>query len=257
LEAKNIKEAQNIMLRILIEFDRICVKYGLTYWLDFGTLLGAVRHRGFIPWDDDLDVSMPYGDYRHFLKIAAKELKEDFFLQTKQSDPHYINYFAKIRDRHSTFVDVWETGKDIRYHQGIYIDIFPAMRISEKTLNSPFFRSLILLSKATHNRKVRLDFITKYFIRWINAYSENDGDYLISAAETMHYLKPVAAKRVLPVQYLNFEDRRFPVPNDWDSYLRRFFGDDYMLMPPENKRYWHNSEYNIERPCRWEVDHKC
>lgn len=77
------------MLQILCATDKICTEHHLTYWLEGGTLLGAVRHHGFIPWDDDMDISMPRKDYEQFLKIAPQLLPKDLFLQTQQSDPQY------------------------------------------------------------------------------------------------------------------------------------------------------------------------
>jgi lipopolysaccharide cholinephosphotransferase len=88
LQQNNIEEAQKVMLSLLEAFDLLCKKNRLAYWLDHGTLLGAVRHHGFIPWDDDLDVTMPRDDYEKFLEVAKQELPENIFLQTKISDPH-------------------------------------------------------------------------------------------------------------------------------------------------------------------------
>ena len=85
------------MLEILQEIHKICVENNLTYWLEAGTLLGAVRHKGFIPWDDDSDVSMPRADYEKFLKIAQKKLPKDMFLQTQDTDKEYPLPWAKIR----------------------------------------------------------------------------------------------------------------------------------------------------------------
>jgi len=126
---RNIRKAQKIMLEIFLEFHRICEKYSLRYWMDTGTLLGAVRHKGFIPWDDDLDVCMPIEDYYTFLEIAPKELPKDMFLQTRESDKHYKRYFAKIRSRRGVIIERFEyrkmkKGKPIKYNMGIYIDIF-------------------------------------------------------------------------------------------------------------------------------------
>ncbi len=80
-----LEQAHLVMLRILLVFDRICKAHNLEYWLDWGTLLGAVRHKGFIPWDDDLDVAMMPEDFKAFCKIAARELPEDMFFQTKKT----------------------------------------------------------------------------------------------------------------------------------------------------------------------------
>lgn len=95
-EDKTIAAAQKVMLEILQEIHKICVENNLTYWLEAGTLLGAVRHKGFIPWDDDSDVSMPRADYEKFLKIAQKKLPEDMFLQTQDTDKEYPLPWAKM-----------------------------------------------------------------------------------------------------------------------------------------------------------------
>ncbi len=118
-----LRECQLKQLSILKEVDRICRKYNLIYWLDGGTLLGAIRHKGFIPWDDDLDIAMPIDDFEKFKKIVQKELPESLFFQTKETDPSTPHHFAKIRDLNSFFV---EYGDDFTkpYQKGIYIDIF-------------------------------------------------------------------------------------------------------------------------------------
>jgi len=252
MNAADLEKAQIIMLQILKEFDRICKKYHLTYWLDFGTLLGAYRHKGFIPWDDDLDVGMMRSDYDRFLEIAPKELGENYFLQTKDSDKYYTNFFAKIRDRNSTFIDTWEEGRDIRYHQGVYIDIFPAMKVSKKTLENRYFRALVYLSKLTHNRKIKFDLLTKPLIGAINSFSDDNGEYLISSAETMHYLKPVKTDDVFPLAIGEFEGDYYPIPKRADTYLKAIFGDDFMTLPPEDQRVWHSAAIHLDRQCNWE-----
>jgi lipopolysaccharide cholinephosphotransferase len=249
---ENLNKAKKIMFEILKEFDRICKKYNLTYWLDFGTLLGAYRHKGFIPWDDDLDVGMLKEDYEKFLEIAKKELDSRYFLQTKETDKYYLNFFAKIRDRNSTFIDAWEKDKNIKYHQGIYIDIFPAMRVTKSTLENKYFRMLVFLSKLTHNRKIRIDFLTKPLIKKINSFSDKKGEYLISSAETMHYLKPVKVDNIFPLRMLEFEGELFPAPKDTDVYLRAIFGDDFMILPPKEKRVSHSVAIYPDKKCNME-----
>jgi len=254
MDDKSLKEAQNIMFEILKEFDRICKKHNLVYWLDFGTLLGAYRHKGFIPWDDDLDVGMPREDYDKFLEISKKELNSNYFLQTKESDKNYLNFFAKIRDRNSTFIDAWEKDKDIKYHQGVYIDIFPSMRVTKSTLESRYFRSLVYLSKLTHNRKIRVDFLTKPLIKIINSFADKDGEYLISSAETMHYLKPVKVEDIFPLKMSEFEGEMFPIPKNSDIYLRAIFGDNFMTLPPKEDRVSHSIAIYPNQKCAKEQE---
>ena len=247
-----LRQAQEIMLKLLIEFDKICQKYQLTYWLNFGTLLGAVRHKGFIPWDDDLDVSMPKKDYQKFLNIAATELPDKMFLQTKKSDHHAINFIAKIRDRNSTFIDAWEKGKKIQYHQGIFIDIFPAICVSKQTLESQLFKGLIFASKLTHNRYIRLPWLTKVLISAVNLFEEEEGEYLISSGETMFFLKPIPVTEFFPLKYIEFEGHMFPAPHNAELYLEKIYGKDYMILPPEEKRKVHSIAIYPDQPCEYE-----
>ena len=87
----SLRQIQLVMLRLLKIFDKICQEYNLTYWVDAGTLLGAIRHKGFIPWDDDLDVIMPYEDYLKFLKLPATVFPDDVFLQTENTDKERLH----------------------------------------------------------------------------------------------------------------------------------------------------------------------
>lgn len=110
------------ILRIMDEIHRVCTKNGLTYYLVGGTLLGAVRHQGFIPWDDDLDIAMPRADFDRFIHIAEKELGSEFYLNWITTNPKYWLFFPKICLRNTTF-DEGVIKKDIP--MGIFIDIFP------------------------------------------------------------------------------------------------------------------------------------
>ena len=94
---ENLKKIQQIELDILLEVDRICKKHEIEYFLDFGTLLGAVRHSGFIPWDDDIDIGMTRDNYEKFLKIASSELKKDYFLQNVYTERETPFLYSKIR----------------------------------------------------------------------------------------------------------------------------------------------------------------
>ena len=121
LVTQSRKKIWNKSLEIWSFFDNICRKYNIRYYADYGTLLGAVRHKGFIPWDDDLDFVMFRPEYERFLQCAAKELKEPYFLQTTYTDIK-ISAFAKIRDSRTTAV---EDRNDLISNQGMFLDVFP------------------------------------------------------------------------------------------------------------------------------------
>lgn len=250
MEQKQVREAQKVMLRLLKEFDRICKRHKLCYWVDHGTLLGAVRHEGFIPWDDDLDVTMPREDYEKFLKLAESELPQTIFLQTKKSDPYTHVHHAKLRDRHSTYIEDWEEGKTIHSHQGIFIDIFPVNYISRSKSN--MYRRMVGLSKLFCNRYLRVDPIAEWFISVLNSYHNGNNDYIVSGGENMHYVTHVPKETVFPLGELMFEGMVVPVPNDTSAYLSSIFGKDYMTPPPKEKRKVHSVYINTKEPCEYE-----
>ncbi|MGL5958740.1 MAG: LicD family protein, partial [Phocaeicola sp.] len=122
--ATNLRACQLKQLSILEEVDKICKKHQLRYWLDGGTLLGAVRHGGFIPWDDDIDIGMPLEDMKRFIEIAPNELPASLFLQTAESDPGTPALITKIRDLNSLYVESHDTFSS-DYQKGLFIDLFP------------------------------------------------------------------------------------------------------------------------------------
>lgn len=118
-----LKIGQEEMLNILHEIDRICRKHEVKYWLEFGTLLGAVRHQGFIPWDDDCDIGMMRSDFKKLRELIPSELSRDFFFQTNETDPKYWRKMAKIRSNKIKMIEYDEMENE-GYHQGVYVDIF-------------------------------------------------------------------------------------------------------------------------------------
>lgn len=127
-----MREMQMCAFGILKEVARVCEKYDLTYYLDFGTLLGAVRHKGFIPWDNDIDIEMPIEDYRRFLKIAPREISGDFFIQTYRSDPGYNLLWTQVRANNTTSMPLMYKDWDI--HWGVHIDIFPLVGVPDSKI---------------------------------------------------------------------------------------------------------------------------
>lgn len=112
-----------VQLEMLDEVERICKKYGLKYFADSGTLIGAVRHQGYIPWDDDIDLAMLREDYETFLKVAPGELKEHLVLQTPYREKNYLRAHAQLRNSRTTGCS--REDRKAGYNCGIFIDIFP------------------------------------------------------------------------------------------------------------------------------------
>ena len=148
-----MKRIWNVELNNLVVFQNICQKYGLTYYAVAGTLLGAIRHKGFIPWDDDIDVGMPRRDYEIFLEVASKEIKSPLFLQTFLTERSFSMDMAKLRNSDTT--GYTETEGLNNTNKGIFIDIFPIdhepdddqLRIKENTKHQKQFHLISACSK--------------------------------------------------------------------------------------------------------------
>ena len=244
--SNNLKDAQQIMLNILVEFDRICTKHDLVYWLDYGTLLGAVRHKGFIPWDDDLDVSMPRDDYVRFLEIAKYELNEKYFLQNKDTDKKIYIYFSKIRHRGSTFIEKHEINRNVGYHQGIYIDIFPVNYIRSSILTRFSYSLLKKTIKLFSNRYLSINFIAKPLIDLANSYHNNTNDLMVRGAEMMTEELNIDKQEVFPLVKHKFKEKKFNIPHNTDKYLKLFYGNTYMNLPPVHLRKTHHHNIIID-----------
>ena len=123
-----LRRQQLRMLELLEVIDVICRKHQIPYWLSSGTLIGAARHKGFIPWDDDLDIEMLRSDYLRLLKVLPQELPDNLALQTNETDPNYIFIYGKLRDKDSHLEETNSYDR-IFHYTGIYIDIFPLEKI--------------------------------------------------------------------------------------------------------------------------------
>ena len=123
--SSDMKKVWAVELDLLSEFQRICKKHGLVYYADGGTMLGAVRHNGFIPWDDDIDLMMMRDQYEELIAIAPHEFKYPYFFQTEYTDPSSLRGHAQLRNSQTTGILRSETKGIHSFNQGIFIDIFP------------------------------------------------------------------------------------------------------------------------------------
>lgn len=250
MQTATVEQHQKILLELLLEFDRICRKHGIAYTLFAGTALGAVRHRGFIPWDDDADVVMLREDYDRFLDIAEKELGEQYFLQAEYSD-HWPMGWSKLRKNNTTCLEKYFP-RDPLTHQGIYIDIFPCDNASDNPLvrKLQFLSSRVLVAKSLYARGYETDSaLKKVFMqccRVLPAAPFRAAAQLRHSrgSELVHTFfggTRTDKKSVFPRIWLEecadmlFEKHSFRVSVHYDALLSALYGD-YMQLPKEEDR---------------------
>ena len=246
-----LRQHQAILLELLTEFDRICKKHHIRYMLFAGSALGAVRHQGFIPWDDDLDVVMLRPEYERFLQVAPRELDgETYYLQGEFSS-HWPMFFSKLRKNGTAFMEKF-IPRDSEMHQGIYMDIFPCDNLSDNSLvrKLQFAASKVVIAKGLGCRGYLTDsFAKKLFmaacrlvpmslVRPLVLLRQRGGSKMV---HTFFGAASKFEKNIFPREWfektveLPFESGEFPVCREFDAMLTRIYGD-YMELPPEEDR---------------------
>ncbi len=241
-EGSDLRRAQLKMLDILIEVSRICDRNDIAYWISFGTLLGAVRHEGFIPWDDDLDIEIESRNHKKLIKCLELELPYTMKIQHEGNDKNYFNKYIKVRDTKSV---IHEDGSEYFKERGIFIDIFPRQHSSKilKTIILKILGNALVYSKSSLHLEKRKYFLQRMILRSrILLY-----DLLVilnnflSKIVTFKKLYTPSANRgvhekiIFPLKEIIFEGKSFKCPSNIDAYLKLYYGD-YMNIPkPENR----------------------
>jgi lipopolysaccharide cholinephosphotransferase len=248
-EGSPLRKAQRRMLDIVKAIDVICERHNIQYWADFGTMLGAVRHQGFIPWDDDLDISLFENDYYRLLPLLESELPKEFKLQWHGNEKHFPYSFAKVVDTKSHVDQRSPWAKDVKY-QGIWVDIFPMVRgtASVRRIVEPIYgRCYRHVRGYDDNKTSRIAAYILYpfalmakGMSWIVSCFISGDKFLSAYGVGMPSVHNHTRRRSLtvPVKRLPFEDMMLPFPKDPDAHLRTMYGD-YMQFPPVDKRLIH------------------
>lgn len=247
-----LRRMQLRMVDILRDIDQLCARHGIRYWLSSGTMLGAVRHGGFIPWDDDVDLEMTLEDFKRFLGIAQRELPEHLKLQTHTTDKYYFFPFAKVRDTRSHLSEV--TGIDRHYkYRGIFVDIFPTKPCNKHLqwlsykiqLNCLIRPAKYIRPKWFHTFLIGIYHIVTATYRLFDIIDKIAGSKERRIVYGCAYNNPYRPDDVIfPLTKIKFEGVELSCPNDIDGYLHNMFGD-YMRLPDLDKVPIHAGEMSF------------
>lgn len=257
------EDIKRICKNILEFFSDYCRKNGLTFFLGYGTALGAVRHRGFIPWDDDIDVMMPRPDYERLISMFDNST-ENYLLLVHAKDKHYYYPFAKLCDKKTILVEEHYSNDT---NMGIYIDIFPldgngtehteakkhlkkCIKTQQKLNNAMakhFFRSnsnfIIEIIRYLRYRFLKLVGSEYFFNKldlFIKKYSYDNSKYISNNSWCTYAARDLFEKSMFQKSMdIEFEGKPYPIPENYDVYLSSLYGE-YMKLPPEEMRISHH-----------------
>lgn len=258
LSDKELRNLQAVLLEMLLEIDRVCKKNGINYNLFMGTMLGAVRHGGFIPWDDDLDVAMLRSEYERFREACRRDLDQSrFFYQDHTTDPHYRWGYARIRRKDTEFVRLGQ--EHMKMRTGIFLDIFPM----DSTPDFAPLRALhcfycFVLRKLLYAEAGRKSGGTAALRAWYTLLNVAPHMWVFRRLEKLSRTrKKTDLVRILAfplprgrtfgylwkwfedLEDIKFEGYMFPSIKDYDGFLKFNYGDYMQLPPPEERMCCH------------------
>ena len=247
---RDIREIQSAILEIAKEIKRICDKNDIIYVLDGGTLLGAVRHKGFIPWDDDLDIAMTRDNYEKFLVCCKKDLNKDYFVQNNKTEVNYPFDFTKIKKNNTIYTEDCMTGLNVR--DGVYVDVFPIDKTFERKWRKQgkalsFWRNVRWTKLRYKLQPLKKKIVTLPFALLSLGYINKKAEKIMtiynkkSTSKVAKICHPGPKKPCEPAElYLDtidlpFEDTVFKCPRCYETLLRNRYGN-FMELPSQDER---------------------
>lgn len=252
-----LDEIWRVELEILDEIDRVCAENDLRYSLAYGTLLGAARHKGFIPWDDDIDIMMPREDYERLRLLWDKEAKAGFILEDETMYDDYVNNFAKVRKDHTTFLQ-FESERSCSHHTGLFVDVFSGDRVAPSRIRRMIqyaeFALCLLYNRGYSSgakgargmaERILLKVVPKrYHRRLSNAFGRASRRWNGNTkAKIVFPNDQTSLKRYYPADLFDdlirvpFQGKEYLVFKNYDEILKLRYGN-YMQLPPEEERVW-------------------
>ena len=259
---ENIKQVQKVILMIAQEVTNICDKNNIQYSLDGGSLLGAVRHEGFIPWDDDFDIVIPRSQYNKFLQVAQKELPTNYFLQTEDNTPEYAFDFCKVLLNGTLLEEKFSETANV--HHGVFVDIFPIDNLPDNKfvrkiylLQNSILKNLIWVKcgygKLTHANTFKyhiyklmgnqfdIKYLKKMRKKVLIRCNRKKGRYCFTADYPQSYRKWDWYNNF---SNYKFENTEFKGLTDYKDYLTTIYGN-YLQLPPVEDRQVHGIKVNL------------
>lgn len=261
-----LKHLQSLELMILKDFIKICEENNLKYYMYAGSLLGAVRHNGFIPWDDDLDVIMFRDDFERFKKIFIASKNDKYELLCNETHEDYFHLLAKLMLKNTRFEEHWVSQVD--FHIGINMDIFVLDDLADdgfkrnyQLKKSFLYNKLLIMSKlklddlppatklATHTGyhilnlfRIKPSTLNRRCLNFLKKYKNPDAECVFDISATAEEYPQIFRKDDFKdIKKIKFEDIEVNIPSGYDNILKSLYGD-YMQLPPEEDRYNHITE---------------
>lgn len=266
-EQEVLRRLQMVELEILEAVDSVCREYGITYFLDSGTVLGARRHGGFIPWDDDIDLGMPREDYERFLEVAPAALGERFCVTCSRTNPHQAALFAKVMLAGTRFVT--DETEEAGFDQGVFVDIFPYDAVCAESDAAKRQRKRCMMwqsiSYLYHSKHIVVPHkgamgtieaivcrVAHYAVRALFSperincgfdkvamIAKDDSKSDMLMASSYAATEPFPKSMLLPPSVICFEGKEFFAPADVEGYLHTQYGQTWNQLPPEDQRRNH------------------